>query len=379
MSTTVLGRCLRQALMGCGLAGLVACGGGGQDTLADGSRAFAAGMAQTGSSDAALADGRKRALASIGEPVSADAVLDWAEYKFPDLFPRSAVQRFPAVEYQGTVYNARAYPGAWGTRYLGITPDGRVFGLGDFTGNALQAFETTAYWAGQVLAEACSARPSGCQGAPRILTALPAAASRPIGETATFSVMAEGAPPLSYQWQRNGVDLPGATAATYTTPVLGPLDGTASYRVRVANAQGSAVSSATALTVPTPAGAFGSLVVSGTGVPGGSTTFVPTGAVPRTGIVPLIWSAQNGLQQLNVTIWTQGDAQTGVSIVASPGTFGGTVTVNFNCNVGGTPQGCDFAGLGIRADAGARTLSFNQSPIRTVTGGTVTVNGTLRW
>ncbi len=39
-----------------------------------------------------------------------------------------------------------------------------------------------------------------------------------LGATATFSVTAAGDAPLSYQWQRNQVNIPGAMAASYTTP-----------------------------------------------------------------------------------------------------------------------------------------------------------------
>src|SRR5207237_975246 len=38
------------------------------------------------------------------------------------------------------------------------------------------------------------------------------------GTTATFEVRASGDAPLSYQWQRDGQDIPGATSSVYTTP-----------------------------------------------------------------------------------------------------------------------------------------------------------------
>ena len=34
---------------------------------------------------------------------------------------------------------------------------------------------------------------------------------------ATFTVVATGTAPLAYQWKRNGVDIAGATSASYTT------------------------------------------------------------------------------------------------------------------------------------------------------------------
>ena len=39
------------------------------------------------------------------------------------------------------------------------------------------------------------------------------------GQTATFSVVAGGTAPLSYQWQKNGANISGATLPSYTTPV----------------------------------------------------------------------------------------------------------------------------------------------------------------
>ena len=47
-----------------------------------------------------------------------------------------------------------------------------------------------------------------------------AAASQtvPVGRPATFTVAASGTPPLTYQWQRNGVDIAGATAPLHLPP-----------------------------------------------------------------------------------------------------------------------------------------------------------------
>jgi hypothetical protein len=42
----------------------------------------------------------------------------------------------------------------------------------------------------------------------------------PIGRAATFSVSAFGPVPLSYQWSKNGVEIPGATSASYSTPLV---------------------------------------------------------------------------------------------------------------------------------------------------------------
>src|SRR4030095_17090027 len=39
-----------------------------------------------------------------------------------------------------------------------------------------------------------------------------------VGQMATFTVTATGTQPLSYQWTKDGVNITGATQASYTTP-----------------------------------------------------------------------------------------------------------------------------------------------------------------
>jgi hypothetical protein len=138
---------------------LAACGGGSDTVPEAGVAQFAAQMRALGAAPAPL-----NATVATDSTVTADMVLDWAQYKFPDLFPKIAAVSFPAVVYEGVVYNARAYGGAWGTRYLGVTPDGRIFGLGDFTGQLLQQFDTIGFWAAQVLADQCAVNPGSCSG-----------------------------------------------------------------------------------------------------------------------------------------------------------------------------------------------------------------------
>ena len=70
-----------------------------------------------------------------------------------------------------------------------------------------------------------------------------------VGQAATFSVGAAGTPPLSYQWQKNGADIPGATSSSYTTPASVSADSGAMFRVVVSNAAGSVTSNSATLTV----------------------------------------------------------------------------------------------------------------------------------
>ena len=67
------------------------------------------------------------------------------------------------------------------------------------------------------------------------------------GNNVTLTVLASGTAPLEYQWQRDGVDLPGATASTFALPGIAYAN-RGDYRVRVSNAVG-VVTSAVATVV----------------------------------------------------------------------------------------------------------------------------------
>ncbi len=77
------------------------------------------------------------------------------------------------------------------------------------------------------------------------------------GTTAVFIVSATGTPPLSYQWQRNGINIPGATGATYITPPVTLSDNGAVYRCLVSNANGTITSNSAILTISTSSLAIG--------------------------------------------------------------------------------------------------------------------------
>jgi Immunoglobulin I-set domain len=69
------------------------------------------------------------------------------------------------------------------------------------------------------------------------------------GQTATFSVVATGTAPLSYQWQKGTTSITGATSAGYTTPATAISDNGSQFRVVVSNSTGSATSNSATLTV----------------------------------------------------------------------------------------------------------------------------------
>jgi len=73
---------------------------------------------------------------------------------------------------------------------------------------------------------------------PATITVQPVSQIVVAGSNATFSVVAEGTPPLSFQWRFDGVNIPGATLATYTR-VHAQTSHAGHYDVFVSNGYGS--------------------------------------------------------------------------------------------------------------------------------------------
>jgi outer membrane protein assembly factor BamB len=107
-----------------------------------------------------------------------------------------------------------------------------------------------------------AARLSVTAGAsPPTITTQPADQSIHAGQTATFSVLATGSAPLSYQWRRNGTAIPGATSANYTTPAQSTSDNGAAFSVLISNSSGTVTSRNALLTVTPAVSAAGTDVV----------------------------------------------------------------------------------------------------------------------
>jgi hypothetical protein len=81
------------------------------------------------------------------------------------------------------------------------------------------------------------------------ITTQPANQTVTVGQTATFSVVAAGTAPLTYQWQKGTTAISGATSASYTTPATASTDSGSQFKVVVTNSAGSATSNAATLTV----------------------------------------------------------------------------------------------------------------------------------
>ncbi|MCA1671039.1 MAG: PQQ-dependent sugar dehydrogenase, partial [Actinobacteria bacterium] len=124
---------------------------------------------------------------------------------------------------------------------------------------------------------------------------LPAISQQPLdqtvapGQSATFSVTASGQEPLGYQWQRDGVDISGATSSSYTLPLAALSDNGSQFRCIVSNALGSTTSSSAMLNVTSnnpPVGAITTPVEATTYNAGDTITFSGTGTDPEDGDLP---------------------------------------------------------------------------------------------
>jgi hypothetical protein len=74
-----------------------------------------------------------------------------------------------------------------------------------------------------------------------------------VGQTATFTVVASGSGPFTYQWFENGVAIAGAREASYTTSATEASQSGAVFTVVVSNSAGSVTSAPATLTVQSEA------------------------------------------------------------------------------------------------------------------------------
>jgi outer membrane protein assembly factor BamB len=91
--------------------------------------------------------------------------------------------------------------------------------------------------------------PSAPAAAAPTITTQPANASATVGNTTTFTVVASGTAPLSYQWQKGGTAITGGTSASYTTPALVAGDNGSMFSVVVTNSAGGVTSGTATLSV----------------------------------------------------------------------------------------------------------------------------------
>jgi invasion protein IalB len=114
--------------------------------------------------------------------------------------------------------------------------------------------------AGSVTSNAATLTVSSVTVAPTITTQ-PASQTVTVGQTATFTVVATGTAPLSYQWKKNGTAIAGATSSSYTTPPTTSSDNGAQFTVVVSNTTGSVTGNAATLTVSPASAPFGHVFI----------------------------------------------------------------------------------------------------------------------
>jgi hypothetical protein len=122
--------------------------------------------------------------------------------------------------------------------YFNGTP---VSGFGDtFTVSQARPEDAGSYWVvvSNAGGSATSDRASLVVTAPPTIESQPQGQRAASGESATFSVLAAGAPPLRFQWFFNGVHIAGATEARFTIMQVQSRD-QGEYSVTVSNDSGS--------------------------------------------------------------------------------------------------------------------------------------------
>jgi hypothetical protein len=183
--------------------------------------------------------------------------------------------------------------------------------------------------AGTVTSAAATLTVNAAVVAPTI-TSQPVNQSVTVGQAATFSVTATGTAPLSYQWQKNGANIAGATSASYTTPATTASDNGATFRVLVSNTAGTATSAAATLTVSAVpvAPTITAQPANQTVTAGQTATFV----VAATGTAPLNYQWQKngvniaGATSASYTTPVTTTADNGATFAAVVSNTAGTVT-----------------------------------------------------
>ncbi|MGA8223196.1 MAG: immunoglobulin domain-containing protein [Candidatus Acidiferrales bacterium] len=104
---------------------------------------------------------------------------------------------------------------------------------------------------GAALLSACGSTSSSSQNpgpTKPSITQQPSNQSVTVGQTATFTVVATGSAPLTYQWQKGTTNV-GTNSSTYTTPATTSGDNNDKFQVVITNSAGSITSGTATLTV----------------------------------------------------------------------------------------------------------------------------------
>lgn len=205
---------------------------------------------------------------------------------------------------------------------------------------------------------------------PPQITQDPVGGLQPAGSNFTFAVTATGTEPLSYQWQKNGEDLLGATATNYVATSLAAVD-SGSYAVVVSNFLGSVTSSVAVLIVGYPP------VVA---VPPQSSTnllcrtAVLSCTVTGTPPISLRWffngEALAGETNATLTLMNLGATNAGNYSVSAVSSFGATTSPTAQLSIYGTATPATWATTGSLANPGeSHTAILLRNGLVLVAGG----------
>ncbi|HYL62883.1 MAG TPA: choice-of-anchor D domain-containing protein [Candidatus Methylomirabilis sp.] len=229
---------------------------------------------------------------------------------------------------------------------------------------------------GSVTSNAVTLTVSAAPVAPTITTQ-PASQTVTAGQTATFTVVANGTAPLSYQWQKDGTNIAGATAASYTTPATATTDSGSTFDVVVTNSVSSVTSATATLTVnaaPAPAVQVSSSSINfGNGVVGTTTSQVLT--IKNTGTATLSITQINetgaafSTSGYSLPMSINAGQQTTITVAFLPTTVGSASgNLSLVSNAPTSPTAISLSGTGIAA-----TLTLTVSPT-SLSFGNVTTN-----
>ncbi len=164
------------------------------------------------------------------------------------------------------------------------------------------------------------------------ITTPPAGQTVPLGSSATFSVVAQGA--RVYQWRKDGIAIPGATGTSYTTPPIQGADSGSLYDVVVSGPCASATSAPAVLTVADSTPPVAAVVA-----PSGGEYFLLSPAAGPVNAEQVTWSMSDNVRICQVRVSLLYSSDGGVSYLPAPA--GGGLP-----QVLGAGGSCAFPGVG---------------------------------